>query len=94
VANPSSEQSHDQRQGATGADRHRVLGRKDPDKPRNVIGIAKRPRRRDGAADPEVLTATPDDLRALANARAAAVRDYLEHTGKVSRDRLFLVERS
>jgi uncharacterized protein involved in outer membrane biogenesis len=64
-----------------------------PDKPRNFIGIAKT------IPAPEMeqlilknLAATPDDLRALANARAAAVRDYLEHTGKVPRDRLFLVE--
>ena len=64
-----------------------------PDKPRNVIGIAKT------IPAPEMeqlilknLAATPDDLRALATARAGAVRDYLEHTGKVSRDRLFLVE--
>jgi hypothetical protein len=64
-----------------------------PDKPRNVIGIAK------SIPAPEMeqlilknLTATPDDLRALANARAAAVRDHLEHTGKVPRERLFLVE--
>jgi uncharacterized protein involved in outer membrane biogenesis len=64
-----------------------------PDKPRNVIGIAKT------IPAPEMeqlilksLAATPDDLRALANARAAAVRDHLEHTGKVPRERLFLVE--
>jgi hypothetical protein len=64
-----------------------------PDKPRNVIGLAKT------IPAPEMeqlilknLTATPDDLRALATARAAAVRDYLEHTGKVPRERLFLVE--
>jgi uncharacterized protein involved in outer membrane biogenesis len=64
-----------------------------PDKPRNVIGIAK------AIPAPEMeqlilknLTASPDDLRALATARAAVVRDYIEHTGKVQRDRLFLVE--
>ncbi len=38
------------------------------------------------------LAATPDDLRALATDRAAAVRNHLENTGKVSRERLFLVE--
>jgi hypothetical protein len=64
-----------------------------PDKPRSLIGIAKT------IPAPEMeqlilknLAATPDDLRALANARAAAVRDHLEHTGKVPRDRLFQVE--
>ncbi len=55
-----------------------------PDKPRNVIGIAKT------IPAPEMeqlilknLTATPDDLRALATARATAVRNHLENTGKV-----------
>jgi len=64
-----------------------------PDKPRNVIGLAKT------IPAPEMeqlilkhLTATPEDLRALATARATAVRDYLETKGKVSRDRLFQVE--
>jgi hypothetical protein len=64
-----------------------------PDKPRNVIGMAK------GIPAPEMeqlilknLSASPDDLRALATQRAAAVRDYLENKGKVSRERLFLVE--
>jgi hypothetical protein len=64
-----------------------------PDKPRNVIGIAK------SIPAPEMeqlilkhLQATPDDLRALANERAAAVRNQLETQGKVPRERLFLVE--
>jgi uncharacterized protein involved in outer membrane biogenesis len=64
-----------------------------PDKPRNVIGIAKT------IPAPEMeqlmlknLTATPDDLRALATARATAVRNHLENNGKVSRERLFQVE--
>jgi hypothetical protein len=64
-----------------------------PDKPRNVVGLAKT------LPAPEMeqlllrnLTATPDDLRALANARASAVRNQLENNGKVPRDRLFLVE--
>jgi hypothetical protein len=64
-----------------------------PDKPRNVIGIAKT------IPAPEMeqlllknLAASPDDLRALATDRAAAVRNHLENTGKVSRERLFLVE--
>jgi uncharacterized protein involved in outer membrane biogenesis len=64
-----------------------------PDKPRNVIGLAKT------LPAPEMeqlilknLTATPDDLRALATARAAAVRDHLENNGKVPRERLFQVE--
>jgi len=64
-----------------------------PDKPRNVIGIAKT------IPAPEMeqlmlknLAATPDDLRALATARATAVRNHLENNGKVSRERLFQVE--
>jgi uncharacterized protein involved in outer membrane biogenesis len=64
-----------------------------PDKPRNLIGLAK------SIPAPEMeqlilknMTATSDDLRALATARAAAVRDHLEGNGKVGRDRLFLVE--
>jgi hypothetical protein len=64
-----------------------------PDKPRNVIGIAKT------IPAPEMeqlmlknLTATPDDLRALATARATTVRNHLENNGKVSRERLFQVE--
>jgi hypothetical protein len=64
-----------------------------PDKPRNLIGIAKTI----PAAEMEQLilknlTASPDDLRVLATDRAAAVRNHLENTGKVSRERLFLVE--
>ena len=64
-----------------------------PDKPRNLIGIAKT------LPAPEMeqlilknLTATPDDLRALATARATAVRNQLEANGKVPRERLFQVE--
>jgi hypothetical protein len=38
------------------------------------------------------LAVTPEDLRALANQRAAAVRNRLETDGKVARERLFLVE--
>jgi uncharacterized protein involved in outer membrane biogenesis len=64
-----------------------------PDKPRNVIGLVK------SIPAPEMeqlilkhMTVTPDDLRALATARAAAVRNHLENNGKVARERLFLVE--
>lgn len=64
-----------------------------PDKPRNFIGMAK------SIPAPEMeklivahLAVTPDDLRALANQRAAAVRDRLEEEGKVPRERMFLVE--
>jgi hypothetical protein len=64
-----------------------------PDKPRNVIGLTK------SIPPPEMeqlilknLPTTPEDLRALANARAAAVRDHLENNGKIPRERLFLVE--
>jgi hypothetical protein len=38
------------------------------------------------------IVITPSELRVLANARAAAVRDHLERQGKVPRERLFLVE--
>jgi hypothetical protein len=38
------------------------------------------------------LSVTPEDLRALANQRATAVRNRLEIDGKVSRERPFLVE--
>jgi uncharacterized protein involved in outer membrane biogenesis len=64
-----------------------------PGKPRNFIGLAK------SIPAPEMetlilanLAVTPEDLRALANQRAAAVRNQLETQGKVSRERLFLVE--
>jgi hypothetical protein len=64
-----------------------------PDKPRNVIGLVK------SIPAPEMeqlilknLAVTPDDLRTLATARAAAVRNHLENNGKVPRERLFLVE--
>jgi hypothetical protein len=64
-----------------------------PDKPRNVIGFAKSiPPAEMEQLILKHLGATPDDLRALANARAAAVRNYLEANGKVGRERLFLVE--
>lgn len=62
-------------------------------KPRNFIGFAKT------IPVPEMealilahLGATPEDLRALANQRATSVRNHLEAQGKVSRERLFLVE--
>jgi len=64
-----------------------------PDKPRNFIGIAKT------VPAPEMetlivtnLAVTPEDLRALANQRATVVRNRLETEGKISRERLFLVE--
>ena len=64
-----------------------------PDKPRNVVGMAKT------VPAPEMeqlilknLPASADDLRALATDRAAAVRNHLENSGKVARDRLFLIE--
>jgi hypothetical protein len=64
-----------------------------PAKPRNVMGIAK------SIPAPEMevlilanLTVTPEDLRALANQRATTVRNHLEAQGKVSRERLFLIE--
>jgi hypothetical protein len=64
-----------------------------PDKPRNAIGLAKT------IPAPEMeqlilanLAAAPEDLRALANQRASAVRNHLENQGKINRERLFLVE--
>lgn len=62
------------------------------DKPR-LLGIA----RSIPVADMERLirahlALTPVDLRALANARATAVRDWLQNGGKVPRERLFVVE--
>jgi hypothetical protein len=40
----------------------------------------------------EAIAVTPDDLRALAAARARRVRTYLVDTGKIAGDRLFLVQ--
>jgi uncharacterized protein involved in outer membrane biogenesis len=78
-------------------ERERLLARvyadeKIPEKPRNVLGIAKAI----PAAEMErlilgTLTVTEDDLRRLANDRATAVRDHLSEQGKVPRERLFLV---
>ena len=64
-----------------------------PDKPRNFIGMAKTlPATEMEALIRASLAVTPEDLRALANQRASAVRNYLEGEGKISRERLFLVE--
>ena len=62
------------------------------DKPR-VLGIA----RNIPVAEMERLirahlAQAPVDLRALANARAAAARDWLENNGKIERERMFVVE--
>lgn len=40
----------------------------------------------------ETMEVTTDDLRALADARAARVRDYLINDGKIAADRLFLTK--
>ncbi|HQR77703.1 MAG TPA: DUF748 domain-containing protein, partial [Burkholderiaceae bacterium] len=62
-------------------------------KPRNFIGIAKSiPAPEMEALILSSLTVTPEDLRALANQRATTVRNHLETQGKISRERLFLVE--
>ncbi|MDY7536877.1 DUF748 domain-containing protein [Undibacterium sp. RTI2.1] len=61
-------------------------------KPRNVIGIAK-------TLPPEeaerlILAntpVTPENLRQLAQRRADVVRDYLEQTGGIAKERLFLI---
>jgi hypothetical protein len=42
----------------------------------------------------ETMEVTPDDLRALADARAARVRDYFLQVGKIEADRLFLTKRA
>lgn len=64
-----------------------------PDKPRNFIGMAKSlPPTEMEALIRASLAVTPEDLRALANQRASAVRNALETEGKISRERLFLVE--
>ncbi|MGS0741543.1 DUF748 domain-containing protein [Glaciimonas sp. GG7] len=62
------------------------------DKPRNAIGFAK------SLPVPEmaqlILTntkVTPDDLRALADQRAQAVRSYLETQSKIPLERIFLI---
>lgn len=62
------------------------------DKPRNAIGFAK-------SLPPEEMEkllianteVKPEDLRALALARADAVRGYLEQQGKISLERIFLI---
>jgi Domain of Unknown Function (DUF748) len=64
-----------------------------PNKPRNFIGIAKSiPPAEMEALIVANLAVTPEDLRGLASQRASAVRNRLETEGKVSRERLFLVE--
>jgi uncharacterized protein involved in outer membrane biogenesis len=71
-----------------------VYGDEDiPNKPRNLIGIAKSiPAPEMEALILDNLAVTPEDLRALANQRAAVVRDRLEAEGKVTRERMFVVE--
>ena len=61
-------------------------------KPRNMIGLEK------SLPVPEMekllmanTVVTDDDLAALANRRAEAVRDWLVHQGKMPRERLFIV---
>ncbi len=80
----------------TDAERPALIARvyaeeKIPDKPRNIIGIAKTiPTADMEALILSTLTVGEPDLRQLANDRAAAVRDRLESQGKVARERLFL----
>ena len=62
------------------------------DKPRNFIGMAKTlPAAEAEALILKNLPVSADDLRVLAQKREDVVRDYLENTGKVDRDRLFLI---
>ncbi|MFC6521885.1 hypothetical protein ACFQAT_21335 [Undibacterium arcticum] len=37
------------------------------------------------------MKVTPEQMRALANQRAANVRDYLEQKGEIAPERLFLI---
>ena len=63
-----------------------------PDKPRNVVGLAKALPVEE--MEQRLLAATPldeNDPRWLAEARADVVRHYIEDTGKVSPSRVFLV---
>ena len=61
-------------------------------KPRNLIGMAKTlPVAEAEALILKNLPVSEDDLRALAQKREDVVRDYLENTGKIDRDRLFLI---
>lgn len=78
-------------------ERERLIGavykdEKIPDKPRNLLGIA----RSIPAADMErlilgTLKVEEPDLRRLANDRASRVRDLLAERDKVARDRIFVV---
>lgn len=62
------------------------------DKPRNLIGMAKTlPAPEAEALILKNMPVSTDDLRVLAQQREDVVRDYLENTGKVNRDRLFLI---
>ena len=78
-------------------ERERLIGRvyadeKIPDKPRNLIGIAKTiPAAEMQQLIMTTVTVTEEDLRRLANDRATAVRNHLSEQGKVPRERLFLV---
>ncbi|MFZ6688188.1 DUF748 domain-containing protein [Undibacterium sp. SXout11W] len=62
------------------------------DKPRNMIGMAKTlPTAEMEALILKNTAVSADDLRMLAQQREDVVRDYLENTGKVERDRLYLI---
>jgi len=63
-----------------------------PDKPRNLIGMAKSiPAGEMEALIMTTVTVTETDLHRLANDRATSVRDHLSEQGKVPRERLFVV---
>jgi len=78
-------------------ERERLIGRiyaeeKIPEKPRNLIGMAKSvPAAQMEALILGAITVTDDDLRRLANDRSTAVRDHLSDRRQVPRERLFLV---
>lgn len=64
-----------------------------PDKPRNFLGFAKTiPSAEQEKLILANLKITPEDLRALANQRAYAVRAWLEADGQIARERIYIVE--
>ncbi len=81
----------------TAAERPALIARvyddeKIPNKPRNIIGIAKSiPTAEMEKLILSTISVDEQDLRKLANDRATAVRDRLDTQGKVPRERIFLV---
>lgn len=64
-----------------------------PDKPRNLLGFAKSiPMAEQEKLILANMKVSPEDLRALANRRAEAVRAWMVAEGQIARDRVFVVE--